>query len=478
MTIEEYEPKNVFKIFSEICAIPHGSGNTEKLRKWCADFAEKRGLEYDCDGGGNILIRKPASVGFEKSETLIIQGHLDMVCEKNADCAADMENDGISLKSDGEYIFADGTTLGGDDGIAIAFALVILDDDTILHPPLEILLTADEETGMFGANSFDCTKLRGKRLINIDSEEEGILTAGCAGGIRCKCSLPLEFEAIPNGFTCLKVTLSGLLGGHSGVDIASHRANAVKLLARALERVEQAVQMRICSINGGNKDNVIPNSAEAVIAVSDTELAIHSITCFEDEANAKLCGEKADFTVEKCDCNNMSFDNKNGKKLLFLLLNVPDGVVEMSTEIPDAVTISLNLGSAKTVENSLCLLFLLRSNTVAGRHSIEEKLSSFMKKMGAKIEFSASYPPWEYKTNSKLREIMSETYSNMFEKKPVVQTIHAGLECAVFDSKIENADMVSFGPDIENVHTPNERMKIASVQRSWNYLLKVLENLK
>ena len=476
--MEEYEPKNVFKIFSEICGIPHGSGNTEKLRKWCADFAENRGLEYDCDKGGNILIRKPASVGFENSEPVIIQGHLDMVCEKNADCSIDMEKDGISLKSDGKYIFADGTTLGGDDGIAVAFALAILDDNTLQHPPLEILLTADEETGMLGANSFDCSKLRGKRLINIDSEEEGILTAGCAGGIRCDCEFPLEFEEISNGFTCLKVTLSGLLGGHSGVDISAHRANAIVLLSRALERISHAAEMRICSINGGNKDNVIPNSAEAVIAVSDSELAENAVNQFKTEVCRELYNEKVDFSVEECYAVHSAINEENGKKLLFALIHSPNGIIEMNPNVSDAVMISLNLGSVKTVENSLKLLYLLRSNTIIGRRSIEEKLSSFMKFLGAKVNFSAPYPPWEYKNDSKLRRIMSDIYSDMFGEKPIVQTIHAGLECAVFDCKIKAADMISFGPDIENVHTPNERMKIASVQRCWRYLLKVLENLR
>ncbi|MGN1090675.1 MAG: aminoacyl-histidine dipeptidase [Huintestinicola sp.] len=479
MNISELEPKKVFDFFSQIAAIPHGSGNTEALRKMCAGFAESKGLLYYCDDAGNIIIRKDGTADYENSEPVIIQGHLDMVCEKREDCPADMEKDGLILKSDGEYIYAEGTTLGGDDGIAIAYSLALLDSEDIPHPPLEILLTSDEETGLAGAEGLDFSDLKGRRLINIDSEEEGILTTGCAGGIRADCTLPVEWTE-PKGKVLLDISVIGLRGGHSGVDINKHRANAVRVLAMLAEKLSEEYGAVLCSINGGTKDNVIPKYAHMVIAADADKIKQISdhADSFSAELSSELYGEEAVFTVSEHEGTCSCMTDESMKKVLFLLIHSPNGVMEMMPDIPDMVLSSLNMGAAEITDGKLSVKYLLRGNTNAGRKALERKLSSFMRFMGADISFSAAYPPWEYRESSPLRDTMAKVFREEYGKEPVIAAIHAGLECAVFDSKTEGLDMVSFGPDIENVHTPDERMNIASVNRCWTYLLKVLKNLK
>lgn len=483
MKISEYEPKKVFEFFEKISSIPHGSGNTARLADWCMDFAQKRGLKAYKDKCGNVMITKPGTAGYENSAPVILQGHLDMVCEKNPGCEIDMENEGIRLCSDGKYIWADGTTLGGDDGIAIAYILDILDSDNIPHPPIEALFTCDEETGLWGALNLDASHITGKRLINIDSEEEGILTVSCAGGTRIKCLLPLSFTE--NAFSnpcCRSIKISGLLGGHSGMDIGLGRQNAVKLAARVLDALLRSFDMGIISLDGGGRDNVIPRNAcvNVCFEKSDEQKFIDIIQNLNEDIQNELktSEPKVHISTERVEYSGVYTDIKSTRKVIFSLDNAPDGVQRTDPDIPQAVRTSLNLGSARIIGEDLETIFLIRSNIETEKEMIKNKLCGFFQYIGAKTETESEYPGWEYNPVSPLRDTMISIYKEMYGEKPEVMSIHAGLECGILSGKLNGADMVSFGPNLENVHTPDERMEISSVRRCREYLLRVLEALR
>lgn len=481
MNVSELKPNIVFKYFSEICAIPHGSGNTSALARYCIDFAEAHGLEYCIDNAGNVIIFKEGTAGYENSPTVILQGHLDMVCDKTDDCPIDMEKDGLKLCTDGEYVWADGTTLGGDDGIALAYMLTILSSDNIPHPPLEALFTSDEEIGMIGANKLDVSRLKGKRLINIDSEEEGVLIASCAGGVRVKCEIPINYAECAQMSFC-RISVGGLKGGHSGIDINKHRKNAIRLLGRLLEYVSRRCEINICSLSGGGKENSIAKNAEAEVA-----FAVCSKAQFYDAVNAFIAIAKNEIhhtepdlfvTVRDIDERKLCTEPSSTKRIIFALMQVPDGIQAMSPDIPDMVQTSMNLGTVFTNENNLTMKYLIRSNAAAGKQKSVEKLVSFIEYLDGGLEFTSDYPAWEYRMFSPLRDIMVNTYRELYAQAPEVKSIHAGLECGILASKIQGVDMISFGPDLENVHTPQERMNAESAERCWNYLVKVLEKLK
>lgn len=483
MKISELQPKIVFHYFEELSKIPHGSGNTKRITEYCLDFAKEHGLKSYSDETGNVVIYKDGTKGYENSEPIIIQGHLDMVCDKTDDCDIDMSKESIRIICDGEYITADGTTLGGDDGIAVAFVLALLSSDDIPHPPIEALLTTDEEIGMIGANNLDSSCLKGKRLINIDSEEEGILTTSCAGGVRASCELPMKYIASDPQTDCFyALSVNGLRSGHSGIDINKHRKNAIKVLGRLLEFVNRRCEIHICNIKGGGKENVIPKSASTTIAVNidSKELLIKAVNDFSSMIKEEISSVEPDVSVtaienDACECYA---DVDSTRKLIFALMQIPNGIQAMNPDMPDMVQTSLNLGTAYTDDKSLILKYLVRSNAATGKQEIVEKLVSFIEYLGGKIEFASNYPAWEYRANSPLRDIMISAYKDCYADAPVVQSIHAGLECGILSAKIPGADMISFGPDIESVHTPDERLGIASVGRSWNYLLEVLKRLK
>jgi dipeptidase D len=481
-TIMNFEPKKVFEFFEIISKIPHGSGNTEKLADYCMDFAKKRNLEAVRDKAGNIVIYKGATKGYENSETVILQGHLDMVCEKAEDCSIDMNTQPISLCTDGEYIWADGTTLGADDGIAVAYILALLDSDDIAHPPIEALLTNDEEIGLLGVRELDKNLLHGSRLINIDSESEGVLTVSCAGGVRATCGLPLEFVKTKSDEASYKVEISGLLGGHSGVDINYNRQNAHILLGKLFEYLGDAFDFYVSSIDGGKKTNVIPHQASAIICVDkeNAEIIEKGIKVFNKIAAEDLAAVEpaVKITLVPCELPTEHTDAESTRKLTFTLLNIPNGVQAMSPDIPNMVQTSLNMGELSIENHVMKMGYLIRSNAATGKQLIVNKLTSFIEFLNGTIEFISDYPVWEYKTNSVLRDIMEKAFVEVYSEEPTVCAIHAGLECGILAGKINDADMVSFGPDLENVHTPNERMSIASAARCWNYLLKVLEMCK
>ncbi len=476
MNICELTPNKVFKYFYEISQIPHGSGNTKAIAGYCLDFAKERGLRAIYDVGGNVAIFKDGTDGYENSEPVIIQGHLDMVCEKEPDCTIDMATEPLKLKTDGEWIWAEGTTLGGDDGIAIAYALALLDSDDIPHPPLEILLTRDEETGMFGATELDPTPLKGTRLINIDSEEEGIFTVGCAGGITAICSLPLEFTE--NKKPAYKISVSGGKGGHSGVDINKYRINAIKLLADALNELNLKFNIGISSLTGGGKMNVIPSKAAAVITTDDDITAF--VSAFNEKIKKQVQAAEPDIYIcaESVSSPDKCTDKSSTDKLIFTLLQSPNGVQSMSADIPDAVSTSLNLGIADIKDSSLDFVFLLRSNSPFEKGLLQNKLTAFADFIGVKITLDADYPAWAYAPVSPLRDKMIEIYKKRYNAEPKIESIHAGLECGILSEKLGCSDIVSIGPDMEDIHSPKERLSIKSTERVWEFLLEVLKELK
>ena len=482
MKISEFEPEKVFYYFEEISKIPRGSGNTEKIAEYCLEFAEKRGLRAVKDNAGNVIIYTDGTKGYENSKPLILQGHLDMVCEKVAESDIDMQNQGIKLCTDGESIWANGTTLGADDGIAIAYIIALLDSDDIPHPPIEALLTNDEEIGMLGARALDISLLKGRRLINIDSEAEGIITVSCAGGVRAYCDLPLNFVQADTDTIAFKLKISGLLGGHSGIDINKHRKNANILLGRLLQHIVRTSEIYVSDINGGKKTNVIPQQSECVICAKNIYKATieKSVKGFNDIIKREIGHMEPDVNIsyKSCDIPKAHTDNDSTRKLIFTLLQVPNGVQSMSPDMPEMVQTSLSLGELSIVENSLKMAFFIRSNASTGKQLTVQKLLSFIDYLCGSVEFKADYPAWEYRPQSPLRDTMIKAYQEYYSDMPQIQAIHAGLECGILASKINDLDMVSFGPDILNVHTPKEIMNIESVQRSWYYFLKVLEMCK
>ncbi len=468
--LTDLQPKAVMHYFEELCAIPHGSLDTKKISDYCVRFAEKRGLKYIQDESNNVVIYKAATPGYEEHPTVILQGHLDMVCEKDPDCDIDFSVDGLRLCHDEEYIFAKGTTLGGDDGIAVAYALALLDATDLKHPALECVFTVDEEIGMLGADAMDMSVLKGRLLLNCDSEDEGVLTVSCAGGARSDFKIPLSRE--PAG-TCYRVAVEDLLGGHSGVEIHKGRANSNKVLGDIL----RGLSVRLVSIDGGSKDNAIPRTTVAYVCSEDADFPTRFAALCE-EARKPLPGTETEvrFSCESATCKEM-LTEESSKAVLGLLWDLPNGVQAMSKDIEGLVQTSLNLGILETTVDYVRMAFSVRSSVNEEKESLLEQLRALAKKYNASYEESGHYPAWEYCKNSVLRDTMVSTFEELYGKKPIVEAIHAGLECGIFCDRLPGLDAVSFGPQMYDIHTSRERLSIASVQRTWEYLLAVLERL-
>jgi dipeptidase D len=463
------KPERVFHFFEEMCAIPHGSGNTKAISDYCLNFAKEQGLWYNQDSLNNIIIKKSASKGYEDHPAVIIQGHLDMVCEKEPGLDFDFAKDGLKLKLEGDILSASGTTLGGDDGIAIAFALAVLEDNSLFHPKIEALFTVDEETGMFGAEGFDQTLLEGKRLINIDSGEEGIFTVGCAGGARADISIKLEKSKVTAPI--YEVKIGGLMGGHSGVEIDKGRLNANKLMGELLNKIPG--EFNLISLSGGEKDNVIPSSCTAVIAT--TENLFDYAQSFKTKA---VITTDPDLWVEVTPTTaTAGYSYETSRKAIELITSLPNGIISMSKEIKDLVQTSLNLGVMAIKDDRLTVSFAVRSSVNAEKIELLERLSSVANKFSAEYNSHSHYPAWEYKKDSPLREKMVMAFKKCYGKEPVIEAIHAGLECGLFCDKIPNLDAVSFGPDLFEIHTCREHLSVSSVERSYNFLVEVLKNL-
>lgn len=480
MQITELEPQKVFYYFSELAKIPHGSGNTRQIEQYCLDFAEKRGLDAYRDEYGNVMIFKDGTEGYEQSAPVILQGHLDMVCEKLPNCTKDMEREGIDIIVDGDILRADGTTLGGDDAIAAAYILALLDSDDIPHPPIEGLLTIDEETGLRGAHALDASRLKGRRLINIDSEEEGVLTVSCAGASRVSCEIPVD-SAAANGIA-KEITIGGFLGGHSGIDINKNRKNAIKVLGELLYELNGSVAIQISSISAGGRLNVITPSAQAVVCVdkSEEEEFDKIVAAFDGKLKKECASAEPDAYVsaQTVSLPNLCADRDGTGKIIFALMQSPSGVRAMNADIPNLVQTSSNPGEAIFDGQTLKINFMIRSNADSDKVSLVKTVQSFVAYAGGTIKLGDDYPAWEYLSDSSLRDTMAAVYEEMYGEKPVITSIHAGLECGILTQKLPGADMVSIGPTMWNVHTPEERLDIKSCGRVWKYLLQVLKMLK
>lgn len=475
--LEHLEPRSVFRFFEEMCAIPHGSRNTRAISDWCAAFAKERGLEYYQDQSNNVIIIKEATPGYEDAPAVILQGHLDMVCEKEAGCSKDMDREGLDLVVEGDFVTAKGTTLGSDDGIAVAMALAILDAHDIPHPRLEAVFTVDEEIGMLGAAAMDVSPLKGRQLINLDSEAEGVFTVSCAGGNVTTCRLPIA--RAPFQGQALTVTISGLQGGHSGTEIHKGRANANMLLGRVLQAMAAAADLRIVAADGGLKDNAIPIQSAAWVLAADAQAARAAA-----EEMARILADEyrvtdPGVTVTVTDGGDgEAMDEASTKKVLCMLTCLPNGVQVMSADIAGLVQTSLNLGILATEEAEVQASFCLRSSVESQKEMLKARLGCLMEQLGGSVEFFGEYSGWEYLADSPLRERMVEVFTEQYGKAPQIEAIHAGVECGIFSGKLPGLDCVSCGPDLLEIHTPRERMSISSVQRVWAFVLEVLRRSK
>lgn len=471
------EPESVMKYFEALSAVPRGSGKTQAATAFCVDFAKEHRLEYYTDETGNVVIYKKGSPGFENSEPVIIQGHLDMVWEKAPGVDFNFETQGLNLAVDGDYINACGTTLGGDDGIAVAMALAILEDDSIKHPPIEAVFTVDEETGMFGAAALDTSVLKGRKMLNIDSEEEGTLLVSCAGGVRADVIFEAETAlAFGDAYT---VTITGLHGGHSGTEIDKGYISANKLMAEVLGTLSEKNNIRLCSVNGGTMDNAITRECKAVVTTRDVHAFEYEVEKLRRDLKRKYANIEPGFALypTERELPEKSFDAGSTRLVIGLLKELPQGVVSMSGKIDGMVETSLNMGVLKTEQNKVTCVFAVRSSVDSKKENLVESIKKTAAAYGATVRTHSSYPAWEFVENSPLQKVMSDVYMRQYGKKMNVTAIHAGLECGIFCGKIKGLDCVSFGPDILEIHTPRERLSISSVERVWKYLLAVLEEL-
>lgn len=475
--LENLEPKKVFYYFEEISKIPHISFHEQELSDYCVTFAKEHNLEHYQDEMGNVVIIKEATAGYESVEPIIIQGHLDMVGDKTDDCTLDMEKEAITLLVDGDYVTADSTTLGGDDGIAVAYALAFLDSEDIEHPRLEVVLTVSEEVGLLGADGIDLSMCKGRRLINIDSEEEGVITAGCAGGVRTYSHIPVAREE-KTGMV-YEITMTGLLGGHSGININDGRANANLLMGRFLIRLQEEMEVALCSANGGAKDNVIAKSATAMVVIAeDKEKEIIEQSQFFASAIEQEYGvtdPNFELVVRPLGMKTvMSLDDASNDKVITALGVMPNGVQSMSADVKGLVETSLNMGVMELKEEEFLLDFAIRSSVTSAKQMLVDKVTRIVRTLGGTTELQGDYPSWPYERESDFRDLCVDIYEEMYGKKPVIDIIHAGLECGLLSGKLEGLQCISIGPDMMDVHTPNEKISISSVARVWEYVKRIL----
>jgi len=475
--------KKVFQYFEEISKIPRCSGNEKALSDFLIHFAKERNLEYYQDDIYNVIIKKPASPGYEDVPSIALQGHLDMVCEKNSNIIHDFSSDPINLIVKDDLIYADGTTLGADNGIAVAMAMAILDADDINHPKLEIILTVQEETGLTGAINLDAEKIDSQFLINIDSEEEGKFLSSCAGGLRSTIELPVEWTYLETEYETYKISVTGLLGGHSGMQIDLGRGNSICILGRILNDFQRFLKYEIFEVKGGSKDNVIPREAYSVIAIKAG--TCHILNNLAADWNTMLNKEyqlkenKISIQFEKLDNYSAKILNSKSKQNLLFVLNLhPNGINTMSAHIPGLVESSLSLGVLSTDVNHIYFSSAIRSSVKSIKHDIAHKLRLLSAQVGSVIYISNEYPEWSYNSDSKIRDLFTACYRSLFKKEAEVIAIHAGVECGIFMDKFKNMDMISFGPDMYDVHSPDEHISISSVENCYRLLINVLENSK
>lgn len=486
MNIEKLYPEKVFHYFSEISKIPRASKKEKEISDWLVKFAKERKLKVIQDEHYNVIIKKKATEGYEDFSPLILQGHMDMVWEKNKDTEFDFSTQGIELVIDGDFLKANGTTLGADNGIAVAYALAILDSDDIKHPALEVVITTDEEDGMSGVVNLDFDEFDGKTLINLDTEEYGEVYVSSAGGTRTETKFIFETKKIGNGYTPISIEVKGLSGGHSGAEIHKNLGNSIKILSEVLYHLSKRYEMSLIHIDGGGKVNAIPREAVAEIAVkldgdSIDELKKIAGLAFENILkDFKVSDKSPILAIEKIEEKNLGISLGDTLNIINFLHEVPNGVLEMSKHIEGLVETSINIGfiSTEIVDGNVKIRIksLARSMANDPLNKLVEEVTDLTRKHDANIKIAASNPSWEYKEDSKIRELIEKSFKEITGNKPVIKAIHAGLECGVFTQNIKDADVVSIGPNIYGAHTPEERMDIKSVGETWEWLLKILEN--
>jgi dipeptidase D len=475
--LQGLEPESVFRYFEEICAIPHGSRNTKAISDYLVSFAKAHGLRYRQDESNNVVIFAPGTCGLEDHESVILQGHMDMVCEKDAGCPLDMAVDGLDVTHDGCCIFAKGTTLGGDDGIAVAYALAILDDNTIAHPPLEVIITVDEEIGMLGAAAMDLADVKGRTMLNLDSEDEGIFTVSCAGGATCTVSLNAERKDVYG--PCVRLSVEGLRGGHSGAEIHKNRANANKVMGDFLGRIQKLMPLCLTSFSGGSKDNAIPRACQATVVAMGIGLERINDIAAQLQQEVRETYDEPEALVQAFDVDALggnALTTAATADVISLLCAAPNGVQAYCPDMPELVQTSLNLGIAK-LGDRFTATFSVRSSVNAEKEGLITKLKELADFYNGTYSQSGTYPAWEFKKDSRLRDVMVPIYTRMFGKEPKVLAIHAGLECGLLGDKLPGLDCVSIGPQMHDIHTSREKLEIASTKRTWDFLLEVLKAL-
>lgn len=478
---KQYDYKNVLYYFEQLTKIPHGSGNVQAISDYLAAFAKEQGAECIQDEANNIIVKKPASAGYEQAPVVMLQGHMDMVCEKNADSNHDFTKDALKLRMEGDNLMATGTTLGGDDGIAVAYMMALLADKNAKHPALELVITTEEETGMDGAKALDTSMLKASYLINVDSEDEGVVLLSCAGGLRQNCILPIARTEEEGSL--YQVGLTGLQGGHSGAEIHKNRSNAVLLLARFLFELREEVEYSLVDYHGGLKDNAIPREAFAAILVSSEEEAklAEATKRLAEKYAAELAVTEPELslTVKKeKKTKEQVLDTRSFEKLLFFLMQAPNGVQKMSRDIDGLVESSLNLGIFEVGEAEAEFNFSLRSSCKTYKYFMRDKLDYLITFLGGESSTHSEYPAWEYKRESKLRELFRQVFVEEYQKEPKLEAIHAGLECGLISEKMPGLDIISIGPDMRDIHTPKESLNLPSSIRLYQFLEKLLERIQ
>ena len=479
--ISNLNPKAVWKYFDEICSIPHPSHKEAKLSKHLQEFGKKLGLETLVDEYGNVLIRKPASAGCEKCESLLFQSHIDMVCEKNSDVAFDFDNDGIQPYIDGEWVKAKGTTLGADDGIGVAYQMAILADNSFEHGPIECLFTVDEEVGLLGAHVLKEDWIKSTMLVNLDSEDQGEFCIGCAGGVNTVAKYSQNLQKPDKDYLFMTIKVSGLIGGHSGVDIDKNRGNAIKILAELINRISAEGDVVIASIDGGNLHNAIPREASATIGVEFKikETARVITNMYIAEKQNELIGETLEIDLSTTDKAETVFAPSISKSLIKAILACPHGVLKMSEDIPGLVETSTNLASVKMIGDDIVFETSQRSSVTEEKEKIRKMVyDAFASNGASSVESDEGYPGWKPNVNSKIKNIAVDTYKKLFNVTPNVGAIHAGLECGLIIEKYPKLDMISIGPTIIGNHSPAEKVSIPTVEMTWKHVLAIIDTIR
>ena len=474
------QPQLVFKYFEEISQIPRGSGNEKEISDYLRKFGEDLGLETIQDEALNIIIRKPATKGYENAPGVVLQGHMDMVCEKNKGTNHDFTKDPLQLRIDGDYIYATDTTLGADNGIAVAMGLAVLASNDIEHPALEVLVTVDEEAGMSGAMALDGNLVKGKYILNLDSEEEGHLLVSCAGGVTALSTIPVEFTDADSSKVSYSLEIKGLLGGHSGMDIIKQRANSNKLLGRLLNLI--SIDFDLAKVEGGSKNNAIPRESDCVLMInpSDKETFVSDVeritATFKHEFSTSDAGLEVICNETTSPSKVLNCDSKS--RVISMLNIIPNGIQTMSMDIENLVESSTNIGVLRTTDSAVTFECAVRSSVGSLKTDITNRMELLTKQLNGTLQLISDYPAWEYAKNSQLEKMCIDAYKNLTGNEPIIMALHAGLECGLLLEKMPHAEAISFGPNMYDVHTPNEHLSISSTENTWKFLLAVLKSMK